>query len=538
MRMDYLKYFFVSFLSVSVALALIGHHYGGGKWAFIITGCMLIFMILIGHMAHAASFVIWLILYCIVMAYAKAGSGLHNGEHSTGFVLGSFVALNPVSYYVVELLKRCWKPFKKLRPPNIKTPLDKFAYTPQFAQQNIPAAQFRAMDKPADIPQQNPKAGSRLLRFIFIAALVVKLLFQIAIPEYTWRQCAHGNTPDYTIEWCSKVIAANPKNAGAYNNRANAYNNKGLFERALGDLNEADSLQPNDKAILNNRGDTYIKKHEYDKALSDLNAAIRIDQFYPLPYLNRSIVYSNEKHYDWALKDVNDYINLQPNSSNGFLMRATIYYGQDKDLLGTKDLDRALQLDPNNEGAYLLKGLLLQTEERYSESIQTFNQAIHLKPTKEGYFYRGMAKFYALSSADAIADLGSAKDFISLLYSDDTEAFRTIWLHLARMRSGQDDHAELERNAAPLAQDKWPMPIITLYLGKSMPQEVFSASKTGDLAKLADRQCDAEFYVGEYYLLQKNKEQAAALFKAAASDCPVDVTEKAFAHTELKALGL
>ena len=80
--------------------------------------------------------------------------------------------------------------------------------------------------------------------------------------------------------------------------------------------------------------------------------------------------------------------------------------------------------------------------------------------------------------------------------------------------------------------DAWPYPVIEVFLGKSCPDAALAASGT------PDSRCEAQFYVGEWYLLKGNSSKAASSFQAALVTCPKNFFEYAWAGVELKRLKL
>ena len=68
-----------------------------------------------------------------------------------------------------------------------------------------------------------------------------------------------GHGLDRAIADYSEVIQIQPDFAGAYNNRGNAYGEKGELDRAIADYSEAIRLQPDDADAYYNRGIAYEK---------------------------------------------------------------------------------------------------------------------------------------------------------------------------------------------------------------------------------------------------------------------------------------
>jgi lipoprotein NlpI len=90
--------------------------------------------------------------------------------------------------------------------------------------------------------------------------------------------------------------------------------------------------------------------------------------------------------------------------------------------------------------------------------------------------------------------------------------------------------AELEANAGRLKTKEWPYAVIELYLGRRSPELML------DAAGKPDEQCVAQFYSGEWYILQNKSAEARAALRKVVETCPKTVTEYADALAELKRL--
>ena len=83
---------------------------------------------------------------------------------------------------------------------------------------------------------------------------------------------------DYSkaVTYYTKAIELNPRIAGVYINRAVAYECLEDLDRALEDLNKANTLEPKGEAY-NNRGNIYFKRGEYDRAVQDYSKALEFE---------------------------------------------------------------------------------------------------------------------------------------------------------------------------------------------------------------------------------------------------------------------
>ena len=105
---------------------------------------------------------------------------------------------------------------------------------------------------------------------------------------------------------------AQSEHAIAFNNRGTAYNDKGQYDRAIQDFDQAIRLDPNYALAFNNRGIAYDDKGQYDRAIQDYDQAIKLDPNYASLQQPRH-AYDDKGQYDRAIQDYDQAIKLDPN---------------------------------------------------------------------------------------------------------------------------------------------------------------------------------------------------------------------------------
>ena len=108
---------------------------------------------------------------------------------------------------------------------------------------------------------------------------------------------------DSAIEAYTNAIALTPNLANPYNNRGNAYADKGQYDRAIEDFNKAIAIDPNDGAAYYNRGNAYDDKGQYDRAIEDYNKAIALNPNLAQAYGNRGLAYYKKGNMGRAISD-------------------------------------------------------------------------------------------------------------------------------------------------------------------------------------------------------------------------------------------
>ena len=121
------------------------------------------------------------------------------------------------------------------------------------------------------------------MRRLFLAASILALSMLIGSGTATAQSavdlCSRGSD-DEKIVGCGILIKQNPRRQdahAAYHNRGKAWSEKGDYDKAIADYNEAIRLDPKFAIAYHNRGGAWGSKGDYDKAIADYNEVIRLD---------------------------------------------------------------------------------------------------------------------------------------------------------------------------------------------------------------------------------------------------------------------
>ena len=173
-----------------------------------------------------------------------------------------------------------------------------------------------------------------------------------------------------------------PYDEVTYINRGLAYAQKGEYDRAIQDYDQA--LQPNpetrcfylyylsfvcasrgdaiprhlddhgETVAYASRGDAYVVKGQYDRAIHDYDQSLGLAPNFALTYIGRGLAHAEQGEYDRAIQDIRDYYNRETNYA-GFLRRTSAH-------------------------AYCKQGVAYARKGEYDRAIQDFDQAIQLDP--------------------------------------------------------------------------------------------------------------------------------------------------------------
>jgi tetratricopeptide (TPR) repeat protein len=311
--------------------------------------------------------------------------------------------------------------------------------------------------------------------------------------------------PDAKITGCTALIQAGQNTTEnlsvIYNNRGTAYDDKGDYDHAIQDFNEAIHLNPNAESAYYGRGYAYKKKGDYDRAIQDFNEAIHLNPNFERAYYDRGNAYIDKEDYDRAIQE----------------------------------FDIAIRLNPNDANAYNNRGVAYHKKGDYGRAIQDYSQAIRLNSNyTSAYSSRGYAYFAESNLAAAIADFMHT---ISAAPSSSAAVYAVLMLHVIMKREGHDDAKQLARVAAAADLSKWPGPVLKLDLGQITANEVMMAAASSGSDRQKWRVCEANYFTGEDALLHHQRTTALARLKAARDGCPKGDTDYAAALVELKRLG-
>ncbi len=168
-----------------------------------------------------------------------------------------------------------------------------------------------------------------------IIALKVFAGQQLATIHF-WRAVGWNKKGNYAqvIADTTEAIRLAP-NQPSFNLRGSAYYDKGEYDIAISDFNDALRMGPPNGIVFHNRGNAWRGKGEYAKAIADYDASIKSDPKSPFSWQNRGISRQALGDLDGALSDINEAIRLEPALPQPLTNRAVIWRAKG-------DYDRAI----------------------------------------------------------------------------------------------------------------------------------------------------------------------------------------------------
>ncbi|UPW19917.1 lipoprotein NlpI [Agarivorans sp. TSD2052] len=195
------------------------------------------------------------------------------------------------------------------------------------------------------------------------------------------------------------------------------------------------------------------------------------------------------------------------------------------------DFKRAVQLKPNFVEAYNFLGVYYTLAEDFDSAFESFDSAIELAPDYSfAYFYRGIALNYANKPELAVVDV----DY----YADQApnDPYRVLWRYLIQQQTDAPKaQQELDLAFETYKTDDWGWQIVRLYAGEITQQQFLTetANVDGNNRDLAERLCEAYFYMAKLEQQAGNHPLASSYFKLSLANNVYDFVEHRLALFEL-----
>ncbi len=338
---------------------------------------------------------------------------------------------------------------------------------------------------------------------------------------------------DKGVAACTRVIddagETPARRAVAYDNRGyivlTADDDPARFDRAIADFNAAIRLDPRNANAVNDRGVAYEFMKDYDRALADYGKAIDLAGGDTWPYYNRGYVYFLKGEYDRALADYNEALAIDVFYASAYQGRGAVYEAKGDFAKATAEYNAAIRYAPAFAAPRGGIGSIRFKTGDYAGAIASYSEGLKLQPASAVLLKgRGIAGLYAGAYPAAANDLAQAAALAP------ADPYALVWLGIARNRNQDRDPARGGTGKVDLSA--WPAPVLRAALGE-MPPAALAA-----LGGTPAEKCEAAFFAGAIALSAKDRDQAVALFRTAARDCPVANLARYAAAAELKAAGV
>ncbi|WLB12822.1 caspase family protein [Bradyrhizobium elkanii] len=335
-------------------------------------------------------------------------------------------------------------------------------------------------------------------RLLLIPALLAALLWSAPCFAQARSQlgplCTTETTPaDQMIDACTKIIAlkvfSGERLATIYFWRAVGWNKKGNYAQVIADATEELRLKPS-TAVYNLRGSAYFDKGEYDIAIADFNDALRMGPPSGIIFHNRGNAYRSKGGYAKAIADYDAAIKALPKSAFSYQNRSS-----SKQALGDldgalADINEAVRIDPSLPQPLISRAVIWRAQGDIARAIADTSEAIRLATAKapvnimtppgsvliSAYTQRGL-------SYEAKGDAALAKeDYASVLEGVASDAGSKANQATAKVRLAllkEADAAPRKTAAAPAAESSPAAPPAASVTAPAPPAAPVRAAATG-----------------------------------------------------------
>ncbi|MGQ4276246.1 lipoprotein NlpI [Pseudidiomarina sp. E22-M8] len=194
--------------------------------------------------------------------------------------------------------------------------------------------------------------------------------------------------------------------------------------------------------------------------------------------------------------------------------RGSLYDALGLMTLARIDFNRALDYQPRLADAYNYLGIHYTQVGQFDYAYEAFESVLELEP-EHPYVYlnRGVAAYY-----DNRFDLAD-DDFSRYFSFDPSDPYRAIWRYLGAVELNPNQARQnLAKARLKHSNEAWAWGVVDLYLGIISEQEFLNSYATQGLdvdETLAERMCEAYFYLGKLKQLEGEWGTAAVYFRLA-----------------------
>jgi len=217
--------------------------------------------------------------------------------------------------------------------------------------------------------------------------------------------------------------------------------------------------------------------------------------------------------------------------AQAFFERGVLYDSFGLINLARIDFNRALRINPKMADGYNFLGIHLTMAGQFDKAYESFDATLELDPEHQYvYLNRGISLYYGGHAKLAVEDLAIFHQL------DVTDPYRVIWRYIVEQRVDKNMALKnLRQHQKSITDDSWAKQIGELFLmNLSEAQFVAGLTKGIDQPKdLAERLCEAYFYLGVYANIYQQPERALNYFKLSLATNVFEFVEHRYAKREL-----
>jgi tetratricopeptide (TPR) repeat protein len=336
--------------------------------------------------------------------------------------------------------------------------------------------------------------------------------------------------------------------------RGRVYASKKQYDAAIADFTAALRVRPDYQEAYVNRAAVYAENHHFAEAIADTSSLIHANPYDLDAYVNRLILFDQVGRYDDAISDCTTILNLWPRipveinpspQAPIYWLRGNFYRVTGQYDLAIADDGTAIAMNNKLAAAFADRGRAHMLKGQFGEAGADLDQALSRSAediTSRGSLVGGVDFRVHPDPASITWNKGFAEwdmgqfdaahqSFAQSLAASPKNSYAVLGLAISSTKASSPDN--LAKNAASVDLDRWPGPIVALWLGRTSVDHVRAAAAQPGAISIGEKACQLNFYLGEWQLRHNDPVSAHKSLQAAASNCPPDVAEMEAAQVEL-----
>ena len=221
------------------------------------------------------------------------------------------------------------------------------------------------------------------------------------------------------VDLIDRAIALYPHHAASYFNRGLAQRALGQLEEAVVSYDHAIALSPDYAEAWSNRGDALLEQGRLEAAISSYDHAVSIRPDYAEAWSNRGDALLEQGRLEEAIASYDHAVSIRPEYPEVWYNRGNVLMKLKEWNDAIASYDRAIAIRSGFPEAWSNRGNALNELGKYDESIASYEKAIKLRPTYvEAHSNRSRAMLVRKQWERAVG----AYDRLIALTPDDSEA--------------------------------------------------------------------------------------------------------------------
>ncbi len=185
---------------------------------------------------------------------------------------------------------------------------------------------------------------------------------------------------DKALEQFNIALRLKPDYGTSYYHVGNAYFYKGFIDKAIEQYQIALKLMPDNVNLHYNLGNAYLQKGLFDKAIEEYSIAIKIKPEYAGAYNNMGNAYLQKGLLDKAIEYYQTALRLLPDNAEAYGNLGNAYLNKGLTDKAVEYYLAALRLIPYDADAHFNLGLAYLKKRENSNALKEFQTALRLNP--------------------------------------------------------------------------------------------------------------------------------------------------------------